>query len=115
MNSFEPYDINPAPELEIASDPALEWRGSYSSEYTLPSVLVDAAERASALKIKSAGSARSQVSRSSQDSVDMNLEVEENLVKEDKERIQKLTTTLSWLHSRGELNFLIVRILGVHD
>jgi hypothetical protein len=94
LNIFEPFDINPAPEAVGVAGVAAEWRGSYEKDYELPEHLLEASEMVS--RLKSSRHIGKTVASPAM------IDIEEALVKEDKERIQKLTTTLAYLHSRGE-------------
>lgn len=105
LNIFEPFDLNPAPEVEVAESES--WQGAYHNNYMLPEHLRDAADRAESLS----------KDRSRKTPLDQRLQVraelEDGLVKEDSKRVHKLTTTLAWLHSRGESHNEGVLTVGV--
>ena len=101
LNNFGRFDLVPAPDAELM-DAARDWQGSWDDSYILPDHLVAAAARVDELKEakKTARMKWNMPVASEVRQVEAIDEVEERRV--DKEWREKMTMTLSFLHSRGE-------------
>ena len=99
VNTFGPFDLIPAPDAE-PSDESEEWRDSWDDSYIISDDLVVAAARTSALRDALRNGQRIR-NRSAQDEkLSRSLDGTEEL-KVDKERKEKMTRILAFLHTRG--------------
>ena len=95
LDIFEPFDLIPAPDAEVA-DMHADWAGTWSESYTVSEDLLHRAESVAALQ-----QTRS-FARPTEEKPTYELDADlETMVKIDKERSAKLTKTLAYLHSRG--------------
>lgn len=96
LDIFEPFDLIPAPDAEVAEVQA-DWVGSWDESYSVSEDLLHRAESVKAIQQTRA------FGRSEEEKPAYELDAEvETMVKIDKERSAKLTKTLAYLHSRGE-------------
>jgi endothelin-converting enzyme len=96
LDIFEPFDLIPAPDAEVAEMQA-DWAGTWDESYTVSEDLLHRAESVASIQ-KSRAFTRPTEKESTYE-LDADLET---MVKIDKERSAKLTKTLAYLHSRGK-------------
>ena len=97
LDIFEPFDLIPAPDAEVAEMQA-EWIGSWDASYVVQEDLLRTAELAKTVKQTRA------FGRPTEEKPTYELDADFVATsKIDKERSAKLTKTLAYLHSRGEL------------
>jgi endothelin-converting enzyme len=100
LEIFEPFDLIPAPDAEIA-DLESEWVGAWDESYTVTDELLQRAESIESIKRSRA------FSRPAEDKPVFQLDSEVEVAsKVDEERRAKLTKTIAYLHSRGQLPFI---------
>jgi endothelin-converting enzyme len=98
LDIFEPFDLIPAPDAEVAEMQA-DWAGTWDESYTVSEDLLHRAEAVASIR-QTRGSARPIEEKPTYE-LDADADVE-TMVKIDKERSARLTKTLAYLHSRGE-------------
>lgn len=101
LETFAPFDLQPAPDADAEVMDALaevDWQGRYHPDYVVPTELADrAAVRDDLRRTKAFGRPR----EAKPDFDLAGILGEEEIV--DKDRVHKLTQTLAYLHSRGQL------------
>jgi endothelin-converting enzyme len=103
IDTFGPFDLNPAPDAEIQSVET-EWRGSWDEAYEVPQELVARSDRLEELRVaaKTGGWVWERPTMERTEFLDNDDDVES--LKPDTERRDRITKTLAWLHSRGGLH-----------
>lgn len=95
IDTFAPFDLQPAPDAEVA-DLQADWAGAYDESFIVPAELTDRASRVEGLrKTKSFGRPTETKPEYDMD----NVQIEKAT---DSEKVLKLTKTLAYLHSRGK-------------
>jgi len=100
LESFGPFDLIPAPELELA-DESEEWRDTWDDSYTVTADLLAAAARAEGLKAAKKIRRGSWLRPDDTDVLSAQALDDAEETNMDKEKREKMTKTLAYLHSRG--------------
>lgn len=90
----------PAPESAVDS-PTADWSGSWFEDYETPQELLEEAREASV--IKTARSSRGMVWNKHMTADPLGDDDAFSMTTQDEARRERLTKTLAWLHSRGEI------------
>lgn len=98
LDVFAPFDLQPAPDAEVASAQA-DWVGAYDESYAVPDDLTVRAASVDALRQSRTFGRPNEVKPLYE--LDSFKEDDETT---DKDQVHKLTKTLAYLHSRGEPN-----------
>ena len=103
LDIFEPFDLIPAPDAEVA-DIQADWAGTWDESYTVSDDLLHRAEAVASIQKTRA------FARPTEEKPTYELDADvETTTKIDKERSAKLTKTLAYLHSRGESTIMNIQ------